>query len=252
MTGGTGQPRTLASESLNRYGVSSILREFVLVLFIAALLFISAGFQLWLNAWIYIIWMLIFSTVFMAFMVRKNPTLLNFRGAPRKTLRESPMRRYDRIFFAFYVPLFILIPIIAGLDIRGFFWFWPIFPLGVPFWLVFLGLVLVVVGETIFGWAMVVNPFFHGYMKILDKRGHEVVSKGPYGWIRHPGYLGQALYYLGIPLLLGSWWAFLLGLLMAVAFVYRTAKEDRALRNELDCYGEYVEQVRKRLVPGIW
>jgi len=57
---------------------------------------------------------------------------------------------------------------------------------------------------------------------------------------------------LGTPLLLGSWWAFLLGFIMSFAFIFRTAKEDQVLRNELEGYSEYAEQVRKRLLPGIW
>jgi len=89
-------------------------------------------------------------------------------------------------------------------------------------------------------------------MKIQEERGHQVISKGPYQWVRHPGYLGQILFYLGTPLLLGSWWAFLLGIIMSLAFVYRTANEDQVLRNELDGYNEYTDQVRKRLFPGIW
>lgn len=89
-------------------------------------------------------------------------------------------------------------------------------------------------------------------MTIQDDRDHQVISKGAYRWIRHPGYLRQILFYIGTPLLLTSWWAFLLCVLMALVFVYRTAKEDRNRRDELDGYQEHASQVRKRLVPGIW
>ncbi len=240
------------TETLNRYGVSSILREFVIVIFIAVLLFVSAGFQLWLNAWIYIIWQLIFSTIFMIIMIRKNPGLLNLRGAPRKAMRSSSMKGFDKIFFAIYVPLFMLIPIIAGLEVLGLFWFCPLSALMMPSWLIIIGLVFVIIGESVFGWAMVVNPFFHGLFKIQDTRGHLIISTGPYRYIRHPGYLGQLLYYLGVPLLLGTWVTFLLGLIMMLAFIYRTAKEDQSLRNELEGYEEYENRVKKRLFPGIW
>ncbi len=240
------------SESLNKYGVSSIIREFVLVGFTALLLWVSAGFQLWLTAWIYIIFLLIFSTIFIAVMVWKNPVLLNLRGSPRKAMRTTPLRRYDRIYFILYVPLFVLIPIVTGLEYQGFLMTWVIIPFPLTLWPILLGFVLILIGDTIFGWAMVSNPFFHGMMKIQEERGHQVISKGPYQWVRHPGYLGQILFYLGTPLLLGSWWAFLLGIIMSLAFVYRTANEDQVLRNELDGYNEYTDQVRKRLFPGIW
>ncbi len=240
------------SESLNKYGASSIIREFVLVGFTATLLWVSAGFQLWVTAWIYIFFLLLFSTVFMAAMVKKNPILLNIRGAPRKAMRSAPMRRYDRFFFIFYVPLFVLIPIIAGLEYQGILVAWFIIPITFSLGLVLLGFVLILIGEALFGWAMVSNPFFHGMMKIQKEREHKVISKGPYRWIRHPGYLGQILFYVGTPLLLGSWWAFLLGVIMGFAFVYRTAKEDQVLQFELEGYSDYSDQVRRRLIPGVW
>ncbi len=240
------------SESVNKYGISSIIREFVLVGFTALLLWISAGFQFWFTAWIYIIFLLIFSTVFMAAMVKKNPVLLNLRGAPRKAMRTAPLRRYDKIYFICYVPLFVLIPIVTGLEYQEFLVVLIIIPFPLLLWQILLGFLLILIGDIIFGWAMVSNPFFHGMMKIQQERGHQVISKGPYRLIRHPGYIGQILFYLGTPLLLGSWWAFLLGVIMSLAFVYRTANEDQVLRNELDGYTEYTDQVRKRLIPGIW
>jgi protein-S-isoprenylcysteine O-methyltransferase Ste14 len=241
-----------SSVPINKYGVSSIIREFVLVIFIAGLLWLSAGFQFWLNAWIYILFLLIFSIVFMVAMAKKNPELLNIRGAPRKAMRQAPMPTYDKIFFIFYVLIFVLLPIFAGLDYQGFFLQWFLPPFQVPLWLVIIGFGLVVLGEAIFGWAMVSNPFFHGMMIIQDDRSHQVISKGPYRWVRHPGYLGQILFYLGTPLLLASWWACLLGIMMSFAFIYRTRKEDQMLRLELEGYDNYAEQTRKHLIPGLW
>lgn len=240
------------SESLNKFGLSSIVREFFIVGFIALLLWVSAGFQLWLNAWVYLIFLLIYSVVFVTAMVVKNPGLLNIRGAPRRAMREASMPRYDKIFLTIFIFLLILIPLFAGLDYQGFFGTWVVLPFAVPFWLVLSGFGLVVIGEIVFGWAMVSNPFFHGMMKIQNERDHQVISKGPYRWVRHPGYLGQILYYLGTPLLLNSWWAFLLGIIMTFSFVYRTYKEDQMLRNDLDGYSEYAEHTSRRLFPGIW
>lgn len=241
-----------SSESLNKYGINSIIREFALVLIIAVLLWVAGGFQLWLNAWVYLLFLIIFSIIFMITMAKKNPELLNIRGSPRRAMRQSPMPRYDKIFFAFFTVLLILVPIVAGLDYQGLFDFWLPLPFVVPFWLVVIGFGLVVLGETIFGWAMVSNPFFHGMMVIQEERSHRVISNGPYRWVRHPGYLGQLLYYLGTPLLLASWWAFLLGIIMAIAFVFRTSREDQVLQSELEGYNIYAEQTRNRLLPGVW
>jgi protein-S-isoprenylcysteine O-methyltransferase Ste14 len=250
-------PENASKVILNKYGISSIIREFVMVAFTAFLIWLSAGLQLWFSAWIYIIWLLLFSAVFMAAMARWNPGLLNLRGAPRREMKTRPMPSYEKVFFTGFVILVVLIPIVAGLEFNGFFVAFP-FPgflftvIQMPSWLVVLGLFFIVFGEILFGWAMVVNPFFHGMMTIQDDRKHQVVSRGPYGWIRHPGYLGQILLYLGTPLFLASWWALLLGLVMTGVFIYRTAKEDSTLRKDLPGYQEYANHIRKRLIPRLW
>ncbi len=59
------------------------------------------------------------------------------------------------------------------------------------------------------------------------------------------------LAYLGTPVLLGSWWAILLGVVMAVLMVLRTAMEDRTLQLQLPRYPEYTQDVRYRLLPGV-
>jgi protein-S-isoprenylcysteine O-methyltransferase Ste14 len=52
--------------------------------------------------------------------------------------------------------------------------------------------------------------------------------------------------------MLGSLWALIPGVLAALAFVIRTALEDRTLQQELPGYVEYSQRTRYRLLPGIW
>jgi protein-S-isoprenylcysteine O-methyltransferase Ste14 len=51
---------------------------------------------------------------------------------------------------------------------------------------------------------------------------------------------------------LGSLWALILGGLVAIMFIAKTAFEDRKLQAELDGYREYARRVRYRLLPGVW
>jgi protein-S-isoprenylcysteine O-methyltransferase Ste14 len=81
----------------------------------------------------------------------------------------------------------------------------------------------------------------------------QVVSSGPYRWVRHPAYLGMVLSMLGLGALLESW-ASLLALLavMTTAVVYRVRVEERALVDEMgEAYVSYAAG-RKRLVPLVW
>ena len=101
-------------------------------------------------------------------------------------------------------------------------------------------------------WALSANRFFVPVIRIQAERGHAVVSAGPYGLIRHPGYAGTVV---GIPasaLALGSWWALVPALAASLLFVRRAAHEDRFLRQHLDGYLGYAERVRYRLLPGVW
>ena len=70
--------------------------------------------------------------------------------------------------------------------------------------------------------------------------------------MRHPMYLGVILLFLGMSMVLGSWWALLPGAAIGLLFVLRTAKEDQMLWVELAGYSEYARRVRYRLVPGVW
>ena len=96
------------------------------------------------------------------------------------------------------------------------------------------------------------NRFFSGMVRIQTERGHHVVSSGPYGWIRHPGYAGALLTYLATPFFLDSRWALLPAMFITIVLIIRTSLEDQTLQNELEGYRAYAERVRYRLMPGVW
>jgi hypothetical protein len=80
-------------------------------------------------------------------------------------------------------------------------------------------------------WAGATNTYLSRFARIQDDRGHTVVTSGPYGYVRHPMYLGVIVLYLCIPLALGSWRALLPGAANAVLMVIRARQEEvRRLR----------------------
>ena len=101
-------------------------------------------------------------------------------------------------------------------------------------------------------WAMVANAFFALANRIQTERSHTVVRGGPYRYVRHPGYVGSIGFELATPLLLGSWWALLPGVISALLMLIRTALEDRLLQHELSGYSLYAQHTRYRLLPGVW
>ncbi len=99
---------------------------------------------------------------------------------------------------------------------------------------------------------MSVNKFAEMTVRIQTDRGHTVVDTGPYAIVRHPFYVGAFLWFAGIPLSLGSYWAIIPAAITVLLLVARTALEDRTLQNELGCQKDYATRVRYRLIPGMW
>ncbi|OCP35498.1 protein-S-isoprenylcysteine O-methyltransferase [Ensifer sp. LC163] len=88
-------------------------------------------------------------------------------------------------------------------------------------------------------------------LEIRDK--HELISGGPYAFVRHPMYTSFMLMGLGQALLLSNWVAGLAGLLgFAVLFFLRVDKEERMM---LEIFGpqyrDYMQRT-KRIVPYIY
>lgn len=80
---------------------------------------------------------------------------------------------------------------------------------------------------------------------------HQVVSAGPYRFMRHPAYTGMLVAHAGVVLFFFNPWA-LLALLVVLlpSMVVRIRVEERALF-ELPGYSEYAHG-RRRLLPMVW
>jgi len=50
-----------------------------------------------------------------------------------------------------------------------------------------LSLAIILIGYVLGSYASLENRFFSGMVRIQAERGHQVVSSGPYRWMRHPG-----------------------------------------------------------------
>jgi protein-S-isoprenylcysteine O-methyltransferase Ste14 len=87
---------------------------------------------------------------------------------------------------------------------------------------------------------------------LQSDRDHKVIQDGPYRIVRHPGYSGLILTHLSAPLILGSWYGLIPGMMGAVTLVIRTSMEDRVLKDELEGYKAYSQKTPERLIPGVW
>jgi len=206
------------------------------------LAFVGAGRLDWGRGWIYFALFFLTSVIGSWVVQRANPDLLAARA---KGVRKDT-KPFDKAFFAVFAPLIVLYPVIAGLDAARYGW------AVLPQWTVYLGVVLFVLGSAGSTWTMVANRSAETTVRIQADRGHSVVTDGPYRIVRHPMYLSILIGLPGTALILGSAWALIPMVVIMSLFVWRTAREDRALREELPGYGDYAGVTRAKLLPGVW
>jgi protein-S-isoprenylcysteine O-methyltransferase Ste14 len=172
---------------------------------------------------------------------RHDPELL-----ARRQSTGAGTKGWDLVLLSLYGLAVLAILVVGGLDAVRFQW------TAMPPWLWLFGAVGFLGGIAIGVRAMLENTFFEFTVRIQEERGHRVIDTGPYRIVRHPGYVGACLTFLAIPLVLGSWWAFVPAVVTAGLLVLRTGLEDRTLHRELPGYPDYARRVRYRLVPGLW
>lgn len=233
-------PPLAAVHSAAKPAMRWIVRTVLGTLILAAILFLAAGTSDWPGAWIYLGGM--FAAGVVAAIV-VDPDLL----AERMTRRHPDQKPWDRVVFGLYgVVTALVVPLIAGLDQRH------AWAPALPAWSMWLALGVFILGWAISLWAMNANKYFAQVVRLQHDRGQTVVSRGPYLYMRHPGYLGAILFLLACPFLLGSWWSLLPAVIGAALLAIRTALEDQVLQAELPGYTEYAVRVRYRLLPGVW
>jgi protein-S-isoprenylcysteine O-methyltransferase Ste14 len=213
----------------------------VIVVFMAVVLFLSSGRLSWIWAWIFIglnlIGVLINTTILLCY----SPDTIAERA------EAEGMKDWDKIVSGLWaVAYYVLMLLVAGLDTR-FVWTPPL-----ALSLYITGGIVFVLGFAFFSWAMISNAHFAAVVRIQAEGRQTVCTTGPYRFVRHPGYVGAILQSLAAPLLLGSLWALIPGGVAALLMITRTALEDQTLHQELDGYRDYAQQVRYRLLPGIW
>jgi protein-S-isoprenylcysteine O-methyltransferase Ste14 len=215
----------------------------VMLAVMAAIFYVSAGRTDIPRSWLLFGTTLVHFTVSTLVVARLNPELL----AIRLTVRRAGSKSWDEVLMrACNLTMLLLLPTVSGLDVGRYGWS----ALGMQY--AALGLALMAVSSVLISWSMAVNPYFEPTVRIQGDRGHRVISTGPYGLVRHPGYLSGILWAISVPLVVGSLYAFVPVLLYSVLMVFRTQLEDRTLQGELEGYAEYARRVRHRLIPGVW
>ena len=207
----------------------------IILVVLGAMLFLPAGSLGFWQAWIFWPGFSVLTLFVTIYFLKKSPDLLSRRMQlkEKKSARKTPA--FLNYFFLGYI--------VPGLDFR-FQWS------AIPEWVVIASNIIVFLGYIFI--IVVFNENRYASTLLQVEKKQQVISTGPYSFVRHPMYLGMLIMSLFTPLALGSYWAMIPFLLCIPYVVLRIKSEEEMLLLELPEYKEYCTRTRYRLIPLIW
>jgi len=115
-----------------------------------------------------------------------------------------------------------------------------------------VGLSLVAIGLMIRIHSILTLRQFFTY-SVAKVENHQIIETGLYKFIRHPGYLGQIIIFMGISISISNWLSILAMMLaITIAYLYRINVEERFMLEQIgENYLNYQNRT-KRLIPLIF
>jgi protein-S-isoprenylcysteine O-methyltransferase Ste14 len=205
-----------------------------------ALIFIPAGTLQYWQGWAYVTVFAICSGAYTVYLAKHDPALLKRRTQAGISHEKEFIQK---IVMALLFTACIILIVLPPLDVR---FGWSLMPWQVSI----MGDTLVAFSFYVFYLASKVNTFAAANVRV--EKGQKVISRGVYGFIRHPMYFGAFFLFIGTPLALGSWWTLLLFPVFIPILVARILNEENVLVRDLPDYVEYTHKVRYRLIPSVW
>ena len=206
----------------------------------AAVVFVPAGTVHYWQAWVYLSIFTGASALTTLYLLTEDRNLLERRMKGGPTAERRPVQKLIMLCTSIG---FIALLVVPGFDHR---FEWSTVPLH---WVV-TGDALVAIGFCFIFLVYRENSFTSATIAVAENQ--TVVSTGPYAIVRHPMYASAALYLIGTPLALGSFWGLVPVGVMVPFLIWRLLDEERLLSRDLPGYAEYRRRVRYRLVPFVW
>lgn len=207
------------------------------LLLVGVLIFLPAGTFNYIGGWIFIVLLFIPIFIMGVVLLLKAPDLLKKRldGKEKEGTQRSVVAVSALVFFGGFI--------VSGLDFR-FGWS------HVTSAIVITASVLFLVSYALYAEVMRENAYLSRTIKVHENQ--KVIDTGLYGIVRHPMYMATILMFLMVPLILGSWYAFIIFLAYPVVIAIRIKNEEKILSGQLEGYNEYKKKVKYRIIPFIW
>lgn len=207
------------------------------LLLVGLLIFLPAGTLNYIGGWTFL--GLLFVPIFIMgiFLLLKAPDLL------KKRLDGKEKEDTQKGVVAFSALIFIAGFVIAGLDFR-FEWS------NVPTAIVIIASALFLVAYGLYAEVMRENAYLSRTIEVQEDQ--KVIDTGLYSVVRHPMYMATILLFLMIPLILGSWYAFIIFCSYPIIIALRIKNEEQLLTEQLSGYAEYKQKVKYKIIPFVW
>jgi len=115
------------------------------------------------------------------------------------------------------------------------------------------------IGMVLFGVGLLIRLLSIATLKqyftytITKTEKQQIIDTGFYKSIRHPGYLGQLILFLGISISISNWISILAMMIpVAVGYAYRISVEERFMVEQFGKYYLEYQKRTKKIIPFIY
>ena len=216
---------------------SAITKYIIGLLLVGLLVFLPAGSFSFVSGWVFIAIMFVPIFILGVVLLLKAPNLLE------KRLNSKETEDTQKCVVLLSTIVFLLGFIVAGLDFR---FSWSKVPVAVQV----VASVLFLLSYALYAEIMRENAYLSRTIKVQENQ--KVIDTGLYGIVRHPMYMATILLFFMIPLILGSWYSFVIFMAYPIIIALRIKNEEKVLCEQLIGYAEYKQKVKYKIIPFIW
>jgi len=115
-----------------------------------------------------------------------------------------------------------------------------------------IGMVIFVIGLLIRIHSILTLKQYFTY-SVATVENHKIITTGLYKFIRHPGYLGQIMVFLGISISISNWISILFMMIpVSIGYLYRINIEEKFLSEQLGEDYQFYQEHTKKIIPMLY
>ncbi len=115
-----------------------------------------------------------------------------------------------------------------------------------------IGMTLFAIGFMVRIYSILTLKQYFTY-SVAKVENHKIIDTGLYSFIRHPGYLGQLIIFVGISISISNWLSIVLMMIpVTVGYLYRIKVEEKFMTDQFgEDYQKYQERTKK-IIPMLY